>query len=402
MIDRPQYLNWLHRWKDKELIKVVTGLRRSGKSTILEQFQDELMDRGVDRAHILSINFESFEEVYPTESRELYDYVVKRLPPKAKTYVFLDEIQHVHEFEKVVDALYVRGDVDLYITGSNAYYLSGELATLLTGRYVELTMFPLSFGEYYPAMSSSFSVDQGFERYLNYGGLPYVASLTDERAIAEYLGGVFNTILVKDIAHRRPQMNMRAFEATAAFLADNIGNISSTNKISEKLSHQGTKIARGTVDEYIDALTENYLLFQAKRFDLRGKAYLERFEKHYLGDLGFRFWLLGKKAGDIGHRLENIVYLELRRRFDTVAIGKQGAKEVDFIAVNAEGTHYFQVAQTVLDEETLKRELAPLQDIKDNYKKTLLTLDTIGLGDFEGIEHANLINWLLAPSQSWC
>ncbi|WEV63962.1 ATP-binding protein [Bifidobacterium sp. ESL0732] len=395
MINRPYYLDWLERWRDKEPIKVVTGMRRSGKSKILEIFRERLAaDEGVNPKNIISINFESLDEDYPTEAKPLYDYIVKRLQ-SGQNYIFLDEIQHVEHFEKAVDALYIRKDTDIYITGSNAKLLSSELATLLTGRYVELNMFPLSFAEYRTTRPKSETPDQSFERYLTYGGLPYTTYLDDEQSIADYLGGVFNTILVKDIAARRPQIDIPAFSEVAAFLADNVGNLTSLTSIANTMKQEHASVSRNTIREYISALCENYLLFRADRYDIKGKSYLQTTEKYYLGDPGFRFWFLGKSGGDIGHRIENVVYLELLRRYRTVSIGKIGTKEIDFCAADADGVHYFQVSQTVLDNATLERELAPLQGIDDNHPKTLLALDHIGNGNHNGIKQENLLGWLL-------
>ncbi len=418
MINRPHYLNWLSRWQDKNMIKVITGMRRSGKSTIMRMFQEQLLQNNISESCIISINFESLDEDYPLEYKALYDYIVKRLSSKEKNYVFLDEVQHVQNFERAVDALYVRPDVDIYITGSNAYLLSGELVTFLTGRYVVIRVYPFSFKEYYDAMlfrrnrfddskDSPTSHDlhdiqipetkEGvLEQYLTYGGLPYTTTLLREQDIADYLSAVFSTVILKDIAQRHPKMDMSAFNSSALFLADNVGNISSIKRISDGLTSQGKKISQGAVSEYIESMIENFLLHKVSRFSLKGKEYLQRLEKYYLGDLGFRFWLLGKRAGDVGHRLENIVYLELSRRHSNVVIGKQDTKEVDFVAMDENGWHYYQVAQTVLDEQTLKRELEPLRAIDDNYPKTLLSLDTIGTGNSDGIKHINLINWLLA------
>lgn len=395
MIQRPYYLEWLTRWKDKDAIKVIAGMRRSGKSTIMELFQAELIGSGVDERHIIALNFESFEPHIPRDTTSVYDFLVSKASPIHKTYVFLDEIQLIENFEKLVDALHVRKDIDLYITGSNAYFLSSDLATLLTGRYVQITVHPLSFAEY-ASVDSALPLEQRFERYLTYGGLPYASLLTDERTVTEYLDGVFSSIIVKDIASRRPRMNMRSFQATAAFLADNVGNISSLKRIAEGLTLNNNSISEGAVAEYVESLLETYLLYKVERFDLKGKEYLKTLEKYYLGDLGFRYWLLGKRGGDVGRRIENVVYLELKRRYTTVDIGKIGSAEVDFVASDSDGLHYFQVAQTVLDEATLQRELAPFEKIKDNHPKTLLTLDAIGLGDFNGVAHVNVIDWLLA------
>jgi predicted AAA+ superfamily ATPase len=415
MIDRPYYIEWLNRWRDRSLVKVLTGMRRCGKSTILEIFQDELKDSGVDDSNIFSINFESLVEEYPLEARELYKYVIGRLGKTGTTYVFLDEVQRVNEFEVAVNALQERDDVDLYVTGSNAYFLSGDFATYLTGRQIELKVHPLSFAEYYPAISENpvnsggvsypvqypleyqapVSKENVFDRYLQYGGLPYAAKLSDERDVAAYLEGVFSTILTKDILRRRPRMNVKAFEDTASFLVDNVGNISSVKKIADALSTGGKSASQGAVKEYIDALRETFLLYKVNRYDIKGKEYLRTREKYYLGDMGYRFWLLGKTAGDAGHRIENLVYLELLRRFNRVSIGKQGNKEVDFVTRDEWGLQYFQVAQTVMSKETFERELKPLHAIDDNYPKVLLTLDTVGTGDANGVQHMNLIDWLM-------
>lgn len=394
VIKRPLYTDWLKRWRDRDVIKILTGLRRCGKSTVLRLFQEQLLAEEIPSAQIVTLNFESLDHRYPTTAQELYDYVVGMLAP-GMNYVFLDEVQHVAQFEKAVDGLYVRNDVDIYITGSNADLLSSELATLLTGRYVELRMLPLSFEEYRGTRPSSESQERSFDRYMTYGGLPYAATLDDEQDIADYLGGVFNTILVKDIAGRRPRLDMPAFTRVASFIADNIGNLTSSNSIAKALRERHAGISATTVNEYISALCENYLLFRASRYDIKGKAYLRTLDKFYVGDIGFRFWFLGKAAGDVGHRLENVIYLELLRRYRTVHVGKLDSGEVDFYATDAAGAHYYQVSATVLDQTTLERELTPLRAIDDNHPKTLLTLDRIGNGDHDGIKQVNVIDWLL-------
>lgn len=395
MINRPTYTDWLERWRGKDVIKVVTGLRRCGKSTVLKLFRDHLITEGVAPERIIAINFESLEEDYPTDAKPLYDYIVSRLTPGVTNYVFLDEIQHVREFERAADGLYVRDDVDLYLTGSNADLLSSELATRLTGRYVELRMLPLSFKEYRSVRPATETPEQSFGRYLLYGGLPYAATLDSDQDIADYLGGVFNTILVKDIAQRHPRINTAAFNEVASFLADNAGNITSVKGIADAMKQTHRGISPTTVNEYITALRENYLLFRADRYDIKGKAYLKTLEKYYLGDPGFRFWFLGKTGGDLGHRIENIIYLELLRRHRTVHIGKVGATEVDFYTPGSQGDHYYQVSLSVMDESTLARELRPLRIIDDNHPKTLLTMDRIGNGNHAGIKQTNIIDWLL-------
>jgi predicted AAA+ superfamily ATPase len=394
LVPRPHYTAWLQRWKNKNVIKVVTGMRRSGKSCIFELFQGELRAEGIPESNIHCINFESLDEEYPSDARGLYRYLVQRLSPGVN-YVFLDEVQHVSDFERAVDGLALRDDVDLYITGSNAYILSSELATLLTGRYVELRVLPFSYSEFLSARPSGSNDETEFNRYLTYGGMPLSARLDDERSILDYLGGVFSTIVLEDVAQRYPRMDMRSFKDTAAFLADNIGNITSRKRIASGLALAGTKATATTVGGYLDILMENYLFFKAERYDLRGREYLATLEKYYLGDLGFRFWLLGKTQGDVGHRIENVVYLELLRRYRTVSIGKLGAAEVDFVATGDSGPEYFQVAQTVLPEETREREFKPFRSLADNYPKTVLTLDRIGVGDYDGIRQNNIVDWLL-------
>lgn len=395
-VERPHYIEWLKRWRDKDVIKVVTGMRRSGKSTILRQFQSLILQDSEDTSNVIAINFESLDVDYPTEAASLYKYIVSRLEPNVRNYVFLDEVQYVAHFEKAVDALYIRDDVDLYLTGSNANLLSSQTATLLTGRFVELQMFPFSFSEYLAAQPQGMDHEREFNRYLTYGGLPYSTQLTSDQDIADYLGGVFNTILVQDIAARVPRMDTTAFRDVAAFLADNIGNSSSLQKISGALKHSGRRTSATTIGNYIEALTQNYLIFAARRYDLRGREYLQTEQKYYLGDLGFRFWFLGKQQGDLGHRLENVVYLELLRRFHRVDIGRSGTQEIDFVARDDAGVSYFQVSQTVTDPSVLKRELGAFKAIKDNRPKTLLTLDRVGTGDYEGIAHLNVIDWLLS------
>lgn len=394
LVSRPHYMAWLQRWKGKKVIKVVTGMRRSGKSCIFELFRNELRAEGIPDSNIHSINFESLDEDYPTDARTLYRYLVERLAAGIN-YVFLDEVQHVADFERAVDGLALRDDVDLYITGSNAYLLSGELATLLTGRYVELRLLPFSFSEFLAARPGNSSPEAEFNRYLAYGGLPFAARLDDERSILDYLGGVFSTIVLEDVAQRYPRMDMRSFRDTAAFLADSIGNITSRKRIASGLTSAGTRTTAATVGSYLDILIDNYLFFKAERYDLQGREYLATLEKYYLGDLGFRFWLLGKTQGDIGHRIENAVYLELLRRYRKVSVGKLGTAEVDFVALGDSGPEYFQVAQTVLPDEAREREFKPLRSLADNYPKTVLALDRVGVGDYDGIKQKNIIDWLL-------
>lgn len=393
LVQRPRSLAWLNRWKDRDVIKVVTGLRRCGKSTLLELFQTHLAETGVPASNIIAFDLEKMGFDAPATARELYNLAASRLQP-GQNYVFLDEVQRVPEFERAVDALYAQDGVDVYITGSNSDLLSSQLGTLLTGRYVELRLLPLSFAEYCSASAEHEDPDRLFNRYLVYGGLPYTTALP-AGDVAGYLDGVLSTVLVKDVSRRHPRFNMALVERLAAFMADNVGNPFSLASIAQGLSKSGQKISPTTVGEYLDALVECYVLFEAKPYDLKGKALLERGRKYYLGDLGFRHLLLGRDQSDLGRRVENVVYLELLRRYRKVFVGKVGRLEVDFAAESEQGTAYFQVALSALDEATLERELAPLRGIGNNYPKTLLSLDRIGIGDYGGIAHKNLIDWLL-------
>jgi predicted AAA+ superfamily ATPase len=394
-IPRTQYIARLDRWRDKQIIKVITGIRRSGKSTLLQQYSTHLEESKIPAKNIRIINFESLDQEVPRTSQELNDYIVSSLRP-GKNYLFLDEVQQVEHFEKVVDSLFLRDDIDLYITGSNSNLLSGELATLLTGRYIEIQVLPLSFAEWRKSQPSDENPDTLFNTYLLYGGLPYVTKLTNPADISDYLGGVFNTILVKDVAGRNPQFNIRAFNDVAAYTADNIGNPTSLNSISRTLANAGLAISPTTVGEYLQAMILAGLIHRVPRYNLKGKALLRSQEKYYLTDLGFRYWFLNKSQGDIGHRIDNVVYVELLRRFKDVRIGKLDTTEIDFVANGDNGTHYYQVSASILDEKTRERELASLQKIADNYPKTILTLDRIGTSqDVGGIRIENLVDWLL-------
>ncbi len=394
LIPRPHAMEWLQRWRNEEPIKVITGMRRCGKSSVLRLFQEYLKEQGTPSSNIVAINFESMDTVHPTEPQALYNYLVERFQP-GMNYVFLDEIQRIPSFERTVNALALRDDTDLYVTGSNAFILSSELATLITGRYVELQMHPFSFAEYKIAHPSQKDTEALFNRYLMYGGLPYTAHLDNDQSIADYLGGVFNTIVMSDVASRHPRMDMLAFQRTMDFLTDNIGNISSLKRISNALKNAGKAVSVGAINEYVSALIENYLLYKVPRYNIKGHEYLETLEKYYLADLGFRYWLLGKTQNDIGHRLENVVYLELLRRYDVVNVGKINQFEVDFVALANGIPTYVQVAQSIVDPKVQEREFGPLRAIKDNYPKLVLSLDKIGVGDYAGIEQRNIIDWLL-------
>ena len=347
---------------------------------------------GVAKTSIVDIDLEKMGFSAPTTPEGLYELADSRIQG-TRSYVFIDEPQRVPGFERAVDALYAREDCDVYITGSNSDLLSSELATLLTGRYVEHRLLPLSFSEYRSAFVE-YNDDTLFNRYLVLGGMPYATQLPQED-VSEYLDGVLNTILVKDVADRHPRFNMSVIRALLAFMADNIGNCYSLKTISDSLEARGTRVSPTTVGEYLDALTECYLLFKAEPYDAKGRRLLQQGGKYYLGDLGFRHLLLGGDATDLGHRVENVVYLELLRRYQNVRVGRTGTSEIDFIVERDGRPRYYQVALSVLDERTLARELAPLRTPEDDYPKTLLTLDRIGSEDHDGIRQLNLVDWLV-------
>lgn len=398
MIERTEYLEQLKRFKDKDLIKVVTGIRRCGKSTLFELFINYLKETGVKDDQIIKINLEDAD--YNFESyKELYDYVNKQIDSKKNYYIFLDEVQNVSKFQKAVDSLYIKKNVDVYITGSNAYMLSGELATLLSGRYVEIKMLPLSFKEYLSAFNNSDkSRYEYFLDYMKNGGMPGNISILQDNPndLDTYLEGIFTTIVYKDIITRNNITDKMLLESVLKFIFDSIGSPISTKKISDTLTSKGMSTSNHTVENYISAFVESFLIYKAERFDVKGKNLLARDYKYYVVDQGLRSYLLGKKAGsDMGHVLENIVYLELLRRGYKVYVGKVDDLEVDFVAENRDGLKYFQVALTVRDEKVLKRELKSLQKTGDHYPKYLLTSDMDMEADYDGITKINIVDWLL-------
>lgn len=397
MIERKEYLENLISFKDKDLIKVVTGVRRCGKSTLLELYIDFLKKSGVSDNQIISLNLEDLENADLLDYKSLYDYIKERLTPDMN-YIFIDEVQKCKDFEKAVDSLFIKKNCDVYITGSNAFLLSGELATLLSGRYIEIKMLPFSFKEYYEAKANSGKTKHElFFDYLKYGSFPYVSYLeNDERVINQYIEGIYNTILIKDVATREKINDVTVLENILKTVASSVGSPISTKKISDTLISAGRRISTHTVDAYLRALTDSYILYNVLRYDIKGRQYLKTHGKYYFVDTGIRNLIVNQSSKDIGHLLENVVYLELLRRKKRVNIGKLAEKEVDFVAVGVNGTEYYQVSASVLDENTLARELAPLEAINDNYPKTLLTLDDIGNGmDYRGIKQVNVIDWLL-------
>lgn len=405
MVQRNEYLEQLKKWKDEQVIKVVTGIRRCGKSTLLEMFQDYLKTQGVGDDQIISINFEELEYEHLLDYKALYNYVKERLHKTKTTYVFLDEIQQVVDFQKAVDSLYVKKNVDVYVTGSNAYLLSGELATLLSGRYIEIKMLPLSFSEFYELREGD-DKEALFAEYMKNGGLPYTAALgNDSEKIDTYLEGIYNTIIVKDVEERQRRKetdpNKRKINDIALlkniskFLASSIGSPVSVKSISDFVISSGRKVSQSTVDDYVEALVEPYIFYPAERFDVLGKQLLKKNQKMYIVDLGLRRHLLARGKYDLGFSLENIIYFELLRRGYSVNVGKVGLTEIDFVARKNDEVFYYQITASMVDEATFEREMQPLRCIVDNYPKTVITLDRFTLGNYDGITVVNAIDWLL-------
>lgn len=399
MIQRKEYLNQLIEWKDKNLIKVVTGVRRCGKSTLFLLYLNYLKSVGVEDEQIISINLEDLDYEHLTNYRELYKYVNSKLCKDKMTYIFIDEVQNCKGFEKAIDSLFIKENVDIYITGSNAYMLSGELATLLSGRYITIDMLPLSFKEYYSvAKDSNKDKMDIFNDYLQFGSFPYIYTLNrNDMIISQYLEGIYNTILIKDIAQREGIADVTLLEKIIKFVCSSIGSPISLKKITDTLISNGRKVSINTVDHYMNALCDSYIFYKVDRYDIRGKQHLKTLGKYYVVDTGIRNLLLSNSTSDIGHMIENVVYLELLRRGNKVNIGKLAEKEVDFVTKKNNQVNYYQVSATVLDPVTLKRELEPFELIKDNYPKILLTLDVVGKGmSYDGVQQINLIDWLLS------
>lgn len=395
-IPRTEYLNRLIAWKDKHLIKIITGIRRCGKSTLMEIYQDYLRSQNIQEAQMLSLNFEDYDLRRLREPEILHTYIKEHMASEKTTYLFLDEIQHVHNWPEVIDSLYIKKNIDIYITGSNAYLLSGEIATLISGRYVEIQMLPLSFREYTLATDGIHHLSKSYRNYLENSSFPYALELKEQpRELLDYLEGVYHTVIVKDLSARRKITDLMMLESIARFVFDNIGNPLSTKKIADTMTSLGRKIDVKTVERYMQALMESFIIYQAKRYDIKGKQYLKTLEKYYIVDIGLRRLLLGNRSTDIGHILENVVYLELLRRGYEVYIGKAGELEVDFVAMRQNQITYFQVAATVREETTLKRELASLEKIHDHYPKFILTLDEDPEADYNGIRRVNALEWLM-------
>lgn len=404
MVKRKEYLNKLIEWKDEQVIKVVTGIRRCGKSTLLLQYQDYLREIGVLDEQIISLNFEELENEDLLDYKVLYSYIKEKLCKDKMTYIFLDEIQNVSSFEKAIDSLYVKDNTDVYITGSNSYLLSGELATLLTGRYVEISMLPLSFAEYKEL--SNESEENAFSEYMRYGSMPYVASMSKtEEKVNTYIEGIYNTVVVKDIEDRQKRRetdpdkrkinDIALLKTIAKYLSSVVGSPVSVKSVTDYLTSNGRRVSPNTVDDYMDALAESYIFYPAERFDIVGKEILKSNKKWYIVDLGIRNHILLRKNYDLGFSIENIVYFELLRRGYKVNIGKYANNEIDFVAQKNGVLTYFQVTADMTNQSTFEREMTPLKNIRDNYEKIVMTLDKFSIGNYEGIKVINLIDWLL-------
>lgn len=395
-VNRPVYFKKLLDFKDKPIIKIVTGVRRCGKSTLLDLFKNHLLQSGVESSQIIYLNFEDYDNKSLRNPDNLYSYIKSVMSPDKMNYFIFDEIQIVEDFTQIIDSLYIKNNADVYITGSNADLLSSEIATLISGRYVEIKMLPLSFLEYSTFENSISDTQKLYVDYTRFGSFPFVPSL-EKRSdlIYEYLQSLYNTIVLKDVVARNKIADVLMLQSLVEFIFDNIGNPVSSKSIADAMTSNGRKIDTKTVERYLKCLEESFIIYKAKRYDVKGKQYLKSLGKYYVVDPGFRMMLLGTRKFDSGRVLENIIYLELLRRHSQVYIGKCDNLEIDFVAIDEGGLSYYQIAETVREPETLARELKPLQSLSDNYPKYLLTLDVDAGGDYDGIRKINAIDWLL-------
>ena len=394
MIERTTYLKDLISFRDNDLIKIVTGIRRCGKSTLFDLYIEYLLSNGVNSNQIIRMNLEDYDFNDIVDYNDLYKYINSKLVSDKMNYVFIDEVQKVIDFQKACDALYIKRNVDLYITGSNSKLLSGELATLLSGRYVEIKMLPLSFKEYISYVGES-DIQKKYVDYITKSSFPYALKLNGAKEIRMYLDGLYNTVIVNDIAERKEISDIGMLKDVIKFMFDNVGNLCSSTNIANTMTSSGRKISVPTVEKYLEALTESFVLYKVSRYDIKGKNYLSTGSKYYLSDIALRYYLLGSKNMDEGHILENIVYLELLRRGYEVYVGKDDENEVDFVAFNEKGEEYYQVSYTVRDEKKLERELKSLNNINDHNPKFLLTADFTPYTSHNGIKQINVFDWLL-------
>ena len=397
MIIRKEYIDYIIKFKDMALIKVITGIRRCGKSTLFMQYIDYLKNNGVSDNHIIFINFEDLKYEELNNYRALYDYIAAKITDNNTYYILLDEIQNVENYEKAVDSLLVKGNCDIYITGSNAYMLSGELATLLSGRYIEIKMLPLSFKEYASYYKNdNNSCEDLFNKYINTSSLPYSTYFNEDTMLTNYLEDIYNSIIVKDISRRIEKIDIPLLNRIVKFMFDSIGSILSINNIANKLTSSGYKVDNKTVGKYINALTDSMLFYKVERYNVKGKHILSSLEKYYAADIGIRNIKIGRKFEDLGHIIENIVFLELLRRKYEVYVGMLNDGEVDFTVFKNGNIEYYQVTLSLMDKNVMERETKSLKNIHDNYPKYILSLDKIGTNiNDDGIIHLNLIDWLL-------
>jgi uncharacterized protein len=399
MVTRETYLQKLRLLKNQNVIKVITGIRRCGKSTLLEAFKNELKASGVSSDDIIFLNFEERENLHLTNWTTLYDEIIKKIKTNKKYYVFLDEVQLVNNFENLINSLFTKKQIDLYVTGSNAYLLSSELATLLTGRYIAINVQPYSFREYTLAYQEEKNIDRLFRKYINASSFPEAVTLaqSNENLANDYLQAIYDTVIIKDIAQRYKLRNLHNLHRVISFVFNSVGSyISPTNIATELNKNSQKKISHNTIIKYLDFLVKSYILYPASRYDIKGKELLTTNEKYYVVDLGLRnITATNKYDSDLGHKLENVIYFELLRRGGKVYVGKNNDKEIDFIVQKPNNEReYYQVAYTVNDEKTYKREVSAFNNIKDNYPKYLLTLD-FDNANIEGIQKLNVIDWLL-------
>ena len=396
MIERTEYMSILKRWKDKRIIKVVTGIRRCGKSSLLKMFQEYLVNNGIAPSQVQAINLEDIDNEPFLDYHTLYGHVKKNLQEDKMNYLFFDEIQMVDHFQKVIDSLFLLDNVDIYVTGSNAYLLSGEIATLLTGRYVEIRLLPFSFSEYTKALPAPVSREEAYREFVENGAFPYVIQIKDNAdMVREYLSGLYNTIVLKDVVTRKKISDTMMLQSIVRFLADNIGNLSVFKRISDTLTSMGRKITSHTVESYIGALLDSYIFYSVPRYDAKGKQLLKTGMKLYLADVGMRRVICGSKGGDMGHILENVIYLELSRRGGEIYVGKMGDAEIDFIVLSNGQKQYYQVSLSVRDEKTMQRELEPLRALPDSFPKYLITMDNDPVCYHDGIKQIYALDWLV-------
>lgn len=393
MVERTEYLEFLKKLKDKQIIKVITGIRRCGKSTLLALYKKHLLKNNVEESQIIDLNFEDPKYIKLTNWKTLYDYINANLIPNKKNYIFLDEIQNVIEFQKCVDGLFIKDNVDIYITGSNSYLLSGELATYLTGRYMQIHMLPFSFKEYFETTDQKNELKE-YQNYIENGGFPYLCNLNqDENLIRNYLDGIYHTVLLKDVISRNKIKDVMILETLLKFIFSNIGQLVSTKKISDTLKSNGRNSSVNTIETYLTYLMDSFIIYKVSRYNIKGKENLKTGDKYYVCDLGLRNYLLGG-IKDMGSILENIIFLELKKRNYQISIGKIGTQEIDFVVKNEKGLKYIQVALSLRDEQTLQKKLAPLKQINDNYPKYIITLDYDNV-DYNGIKQISAIDFLL-------